>query len=121
MSSFHTPTLVLSQFFSSLWQQEHFCYCLTTSTYTGKHEDLNTTFVFYSCFFYLIVTQKLVMPKSVDGKRPGRNRDKTVDSSASSCEYSEVVQTECIAIAVEFQFCSLDFASQWHFKSHIQN
>lgn len=60
--------------------------------YTGKHEELNTAFVFFSpVFFYLIVTKKLVMPKSVDGKRPGRNRDETMDSSASSCEYSDIV------------------------------
>lgn len=51
-----------------------------------------------------MVAQKLVPPKAVDGKRPGRNREERerVGSSASSCEYSGVVQTEFAAIAVEF-------------------
>lgn len=66
---------------------------------------------FFLVFFFPIVTQKLVMPKSADGKRAGRNRDETVDSSASSREHSEVVKTEFIAIAIEFKFCSLDYAS----------
>lgn len=50
-----------------------------------------------------MVTEKLVMSKAVGGKMPqGTGRRRRKDSSASSCEYSKVVQTDFVARAVKF-------------------